>query len=60
MAGAFRSQRLEVTSWREGRRIERLPVSRDDFGRFQVGDGVVVEVRDGLMGIPWVYAVYRP
>jgi hypothetical protein len=35
-------------------------VSRDDYTRFRPGDSVVVEVENGVVGIPWVYAVYRP
>jgi hypothetical protein len=60
MPGILRTQRLVVTSWREGRRVEHLFVGRDDFNRFQVGDEIVVELENGLVGIPWVYAVYRP
>jgi hypothetical protein len=60
MPGVLRTQRLVVTSWREGRRVERVHVSRDDYGRFQLGDAVVVEVQSGVVGIPWIYAVYRP
>ena len=59
MRGVLRNSRLVVTSWRSGRRFERVPVERDDFNHFQRGDAVVVQVRDGLVGIPWVYAVYR-
>ncbi len=59
MRGMLRSSRLVVTSWRDGQRFERVPVDRDDFNRFQRGDTVVVQVHDGLVGIPWVYAVYR-
>src|SRR4029077_6352216 len=60
MPGFWRTERLVVTSWREGRAIERLQVSRDDYGRFRPGDSVIVEVQNGGVGIPWVYAVYRP
>jgi len=60
MPGFLRTQRLVVTSWREGRAIERLQVNRDDYGRFRPGDSVIVEVESGVVGIPWVYAVYRP
>lgn len=59
MRGVLPSSRLVVTSWREGQRFERVPVDRDDFYRFRRGDTVVVEVQGGLVGIPWVYAVYR-
>ena len=60
MPGVLRTQRLVVASWREGRRIERVPVSRDDYERFQVGNLVVVQVQQGVAGIPWIYGVYRP
>jgi hypothetical protein len=60
MPGVLRTQRLVVASWREGRRIERVPVSRDDYERFQVGNPVVVEIQQGVAGIPWIYGVYRP
>jgi len=59
MRGLLRPQRLVVISWRPGHRFERLPVSGDDYGRFQVGDFVVVGVAKGVVGIPWVYGVYR-
>ena len=60
MPGALRTQRLIVRSWRAGRRFERVMVTRDDYDRFQVGDAVVVQVEKGVVGIPWVYGVYRP
>jgi hypothetical protein len=60
MPGPVPNRRLVVTSWREGRRIERVPVDRGDFDRFSVGDMAVVEVKDGLVGIPWVVGVSRP
>jgi hypothetical protein len=60
MPGFLRTQRLVVTSWRDGRQVERVLVSRDDYVRFKPGDSVVVEVESGVVGIPWVYAVYRP
>ena len=59
-AGLSRTQRLVVTSWREDRPVERVPVERDDYMRFHVGDAVVVEIQNGVVGIPWVYAVHRP
>lgn len=60
MPGVLRNSRLVVPSWREGRRFERIPVDRDDFNRFQIGDAIVIQVQRGVAGIPWVYAVYRP
>jgi len=59
MPGVLRSNRLVVTSWREGQHFERVPVDRNDYDRFQRGDRVLVQVQDGLVGIPWVYGVYR-
>ncbi len=61
MRGLVRgSRRLIVRSWREGERFERIPVDRDDFGRFHEGDAILVKVQPGLAGIPWVYGVFRP
>ena len=60
MPGLFRPRRLEVISWREGRQIERLSVAGDDYDRFQIDDMVVVEIGEGVAGIPWVMAVHRP
>ncbi len=57
MAGAMPSRRLVVTSWREGHRIERIPVNRNDFDMFRRGDYVDVKVEDGLVGIPWITGV---
>ncbi len=59
MPGALKQSRITVTSWRPGRVIERVPISRDDYLRFATGDEVEVRVQDGLVGIPWVYSVYR-
>src|SRR5580704_9180173 len=42
MPGPVPSRRLVVTSWRAGRRFERLPVDRTDFDRFTSGDFVRV------------------
>jgi hypothetical protein len=60
MPGLLRNQRLVVTSWRDEQPVERVPVERDDYQRFQVGDSVVVEMQNGVVGIPWVYSVHRP
>ena len=53
------NRRLIVSSWRESRKVERVAVDRDDFIRFHQGDSIVVKVAGGLVGIPWVYGVYR-
>ena len=58
--GLPRSRRLVVTSWRGGRRLERIAVDQNDFDRFQKGDDIVIQAQKGAMGIPWVYGVYRP
>jgi hypothetical protein len=58
--GAFpRSRRLIVTSWRMGRRFERIAVDQNDFDRFQRGDDIVVEAQKGALGIPWIGGVFR-
>ncbi|HVS74506.1 MAG TPA: hypothetical protein VHE23_03685 [Candidatus Acidoferrales bacterium] len=60
MRGIVRgSRRLVVRSWREGERVERLAADADDYGRFRDGDGIVVGVMSGALGIPWLYGVYR-
>ena len=60
MKGLVRgSRRLVVRSWRPEQKFERLPVDPDDFDRFQVGDRIDVAVEPGVLGIPWVYGVYR-
>lgn len=59
MPGTLKQSRITVVSWRPGRSIERVPVTRDDYARFAPGDQVEVRMQEGLMGIPWVYAVYR-
>lgn len=58
--GAFpRSRRLIVTSWRMGRRFERIAVDQNDFDRFQRGDDIVIQAQKGALGIPWIYGVFR-
>lgn len=59
MPGPIPSRRLIVTSWREGHRLERIPVDRVDFDRFTTGDVVDVKVKGGLVSIPWVTGVSR-
>jgi hypothetical protein len=58
--GVFpRSRRLVVTSWRMGRRFERVSVDQNDYDRFQKGDDVIIQAKMGAVGIPWIYGVYR-
>lgn len=59
MHGPVPNRRLLVTSWRAGHGIERIPVTLEDFNRFNSGDWVEVRVQDGLVGIPWVSGVLR-
>lgn len=58
--GLLPMHQLIVTSWRGGRGVERLAVTRQDFDRFHNGDHVVVRIEDGLAGIPWIFGVYTP
>jgi hypothetical protein len=59
MGGALPSRRLIVTSWREGHRVERVPVDRVNFDSFSRGDVVEVKVEGGLVGIPWVVDAFH-
>ncbi len=60
MKGVVRgTRRLFVSSWRDGRKIERLAVDPDDFDRFHEGDRINVGEERGALGIPWFYGVYR-
>lgn len=60
MKGIIRgSRRLVVNSWRPDRKWERIAVEADDFDRFHIGDSLEVGVEPGVVGIPWVYGVYR-
>lgn len=60
MKGLVRgTRRLVVQSWRPGQKLERLQVDADDFDRFHLGDRIEVGVQPGVLGIPWIYGVYR-
>jgi hypothetical protein len=59
MRGPVPSRRLVVTSWRDGHRWERILVLSGDFDRIRVGDIVDVDVKSGLVGIPWVSGVSK-
>ena len=57
MAAMVPTRRLVVVSWREGHEFKRVPVSREEYTRFAVGQRVVVEIHPGV-GIPWVAGVF--
>jgi hypothetical protein len=57
--GLPRSRRLVVTSWRYGRRIERIAVDQNDYDRFQPGDDIIIQMQKGEFTVPWVYGVFR-
>lgn len=57
MSAMVPTRRLLVVSWRSGHQYERVPVSSEEYSRFQVGERVVVEIHPGLAGIPWVAGV---
>lgn len=57
MRGPVPTRTLIVRSWREGKGLEHLAVSRQDFDAFNPGDPIEVEVKDGLADIPWVAGV---
>ena len=58
-SGLPRSRRLVVTSWRGGRRVERIAVDQNDYDRFQKGNDIVIQAQKGAFGVPWVYGVFR-
>jgi hypothetical protein len=51
---------LVVQSWRSDHRFERVPATRFDLDRFHAGDDIVIHVKGGLIGIPWVEEISRP
>jgi len=57
--GLPRSRRLVVTSWRYGRRIERIAVDQNDYDRFHQGDDIFIQAQKGALGVPWIYGVFR-
>lgn len=57
--GLLPMHQLIVKSWRNGRAVERLAVTRQDFDHFHVGDRIIVRVQDGEL-MPWVSGVYNP
>jgi hypothetical protein len=59
MAAMVPTRRLVVVSWRPGHRFERVPVSGEEYSRFEVGQNVVVKIHPGI-GIPWVGGVVPP
>jgi hypothetical protein len=59
MRGPWPGHRLVVYSWRDGQRYERVSVNATDFDLYTIGDPLVVNVKSGLVGIPWVAGVYR-
>ncbi|MFZ0213912.1 MAG: hypothetical protein WBE20_14485 [Candidatus Acidiferrales bacterium] len=58
MPGLLPMHQLIVNSWRDGRSLERVAVTRQDFDRFHDSDRVEVRVEGGFVGIPWVFGVY--
>lgn len=58
MPGLLPMHQLIVTSWRDGRGVERIAVSRQDFDRFRERQQVEVRVEGGFVGIPWIFGVY--
>lgn len=57
--GLLPMHQLIVKSWRDGRSVERLAVTRQDFEHFHAGDHVIVRMQDGVL-MPWVSGVYSP
>ena len=57
MQGPVPNRRLIVRSWRDGDDVERIAVDRIDYDEFSVGDPIRIQLKDGLVGIPWVAGV---
>jgi hypothetical protein len=57
--GPLPNRRLIVRSWRDGESLERIFVDRIDFNQFSDGDPILIKVKDGLVGIPWIAGVVR-
>ena len=55
-----RKYAITVAPWGEHREKERMYVHRNNFDRFEVGDTVLVNVKPGLLGIPWYYMSEKP
>ncbi|HXJ16280.1 MAG TPA: hypothetical protein VNM68_03685 [Candidatus Polarisedimenticolia bacterium] len=59
--GTF-GQSVTVNSWRQGRRVESIPVDSRIYPKLPESGSIVVSVKPGLLGIPWVSGfehVYR-
>jgi hypothetical protein len=57
MRGPVPNRRLIVRSWRDGDDVERIAVDRIDYDLFSDGDPILIQVKSGLVGIPWVAGV---
>jgi hypothetical protein len=60
MSAMAPTRRLVVVSWRDGHSYERVPVSQGEYSEFHIGETVIVEIRSGLAGIPWVAGLVQP
>lgn len=47
-------QSLTVTSWRPGRSVESIPVDAGLYSKLPQRGPIIVTVKPGLLGIPWV------
>jgi hypothetical protein len=57
MRGPMPNRRLIVRSWRDGDDVERISVDRIDYDQFSNGDPILLHLKSGLVGIPWVAGV---
>jgi|SRR5690349_3649777 hypothetical protein len=57
IGGLIPYARVDLRSWREGDGLERLALSPRERQRTWVGQPVIVTVRPGFLGIPWVASV---
>ena len=52
-------RRITVTSWRPGRNAESIPVDAHVYPSLPANGPIIVSVKPGLLGIPWVNGFER-
>ena len=48
---------VELVSWRDPVKTERLHISKESFQKLKLGQSVAVETRKGWLGLPWIQSV---
>jgi hypothetical protein len=55
-----RSYYVHVAPWGHHRDTESIRVSASEYAAVQEGDSVDIDLKKGLLGIPWYYMVRHP